>query len=90
MSILYYITNQKYIITVGARRLTNVFISIIGENRIIVTPATEISIWKSVGRAFLKNMGTALLFPTFIPLMVVQHNRTLYDIFCGTIVVESD
>jgi len=62
----------------------------IGENRIVVQPGTEINFWKSFSRAFLKNMGAALLFPTFLPLMIVQHNRTLYDILCGTVVVESN
>lgn len=63
---------------------------ILGENRILVQSAAEVTFWRSLGRAFLKNMGTALLFPTFLPLMVVQHNRTLYDILCGTVVVESE
>lgn len=62
----------------------------IGENRIVVQPGTQINFWKSLSRAFLKNMGAALLFPTFLPLMIVQHNRTLYDILCGTVVVQSD
>ena len=66
----------------------SLFKCVTGENRILVQPATEVTFWKSLGRAFLKNMGTALLFPTFLPLMVVQHNRTLYDILCGTVVVE--
>ena len=61
-----------------------------GENRIIVQPGTQINFWKSLSRAFLKNMGAALLFPTFLPLMIVQHNRTLYDILCGTVVVQND
>jgi hypothetical protein len=61
-----------------------------GENRVLVQPATKVTFWRSLGRAFLKNMGTAILFPTFLPLMVVQHNRTLYDILCGTVVVESE
>ncbi|XP_046635317.1 protein FAM8A1-like [Daphnia pulicaria] len=62
----------------------------VGENRVLVQPATKVTFWRSLGRAFLKNMGTAILFPTFLPLMVVQHNRTLYDILCGTVVVESE
>nr|CAH0102322.1 unnamed protein product [Daphnia galeata] len=62
----------------------------VGENRVLVQPATQVTFWRSLGRAFLKNMGTAILFPTFLPLMVVQHNRTLYDILCGTVVVESE
>ncbi|KAI9564904.1 hypothetical protein GHT06_008645 [Daphnia sinensis] len=62
----------------------------VGESRVLVQPATGVTFWRSLGRAFLKNMGTAILFPTFLPLMVVQHNRTLYDILCGTIVVETE
>ena len=54
----------------------------------MVVPATEISFWKALSRAFLKIMGTALLFPTYVPLMFVQQNRTLYDIMCNTIVIE--
>jgi len=62
----------------------------IGDDRVLVEQRVEITVWKAMLRAFLKNMGTALLFPTYMPLMFVQQNRTMYDIMCGTIVVECD
>ncbi|KAG7259246.1 hypothetical protein CRUP_035919 [Coryphaenoides rupestris] len=43
--------------------------------------------WSTV-RALNKNFSIAFLFPIFITLFFFQHNRTVYDIVSGTIVVQ--
>lgn len=42
----------------------------------------------STVRALNKNFSIAFLFPVFITLLFFQHNRTVYDIVAGTIVVQ--
>lgn len=42
---------------------------------------------RSTVRALNKNLSIAFLFPVFITLLFFQHNRTVYDIVAGTIVV---
>lgn len=43
---------------------------------------------RSTVRALNKNFSIAFLFPVFITLLFFQHNRTVYDIVAGTIVVQ--
>lgn len=45
-------------------------------------------ICSSTVRALNKNFSIAFLFPVFISLLFFQHNRTVYDIVAGTIVVQ--
>uniref|UniRef100_A0A9J8C7F0 Family with sequence similarity 8 member A1a n=2 Tax=Cyprinus carpio TaxID=7962 RepID=A0A9J8C7F0_CYPCA len=42
----------------------------------------------STVRALNKNFSIAFLFPIFIMLLFFQHNRTVYDVVAGTIVVQ--
>ncbi|MCJ8728319.1 hypothetical protein PDJAM_G00003050 [Pangasius djambal] len=57
-------------------------------NRVRVVPATNISLSASTIRALNKNFSIAFFFPAFITLLFFQHNRTVYDIVAGTIVVK--
>ncbi|KAK7899053.1 hypothetical protein WMY93_019906 [Mugilogobius chulae] len=57
-------------------------------NRVLVVPATNVSLSASAVRALNKNFSIAFLFPVFITLLFFQHNRTVYDIVAGTIVVQ--
>ncbi|XP_066539761.1 protein FAM8A1 [Hoplias malabaricus] len=57
-------------------------------NRVRVVPATNISLSVSAVRALNKNFSIAFFFPAFITLLFFQHNRTVYDIVAGTIVVK--
>lgn len=57
-------------------------------NRVLVVPATNVSFSASAVRALNKNFSIAFLFPVFITLLFFQHNRTVYDIVAGTIVVQ--
>lgn len=43
---------------------------------------------RSTVRALNKNFSIAFFFPAFITLLFFQHNRTVYDIVAGTIVVK--
>ncbi|KAL6489299.1 hypothetical protein MHYP_G00030400 [Metynnis hypsauchen] len=57
-------------------------------NRVRVVPATNVSLSASTVRALNKNFSIAFFFPAFITLLFFQHNRTVYDIVAGTIVVK--
>ncbi|XP_035386292.1 protein FAM8A1b isoform X2 [Electrophorus electricus] len=57
-------------------------------NRVRVVPATNVSLSASAVRALNKNFSIAFFFPAFITLLFFQHNRTVYDIVAGTIVVK--
>lgn len=46
------------------------------------------SLVRSTIRALSKNFSIAFLFPAFVTLLFFQHNRTVYDIVAGTIVVK--
>uniref|UniRef100_A0A671PCE0 Family with sequence similarity 8 member A1a n=1 Tax=Sinocyclocheilus anshuiensis TaxID=1608454 RepID=A0A671PCE0_9TELE len=56
-------------------------------NRVLVVPASSVSLSASTVRALNKNFSIAFLFPIFITLLFFQHNRTVYDVVAGTIVV---
>ena len=43
---------------------------------------------RSTIRALNKNFSIAFFFPAFITLLFFQHNRTVYDMVAGTIVVK--
>ncbi|XP_072303249.1 protein FAM8A1 isoform X2 [Eucyclogobius newberryi] len=62
--------------------------TIVRPNRVLVVPATDVSLSASAVRALNKNFSIAFLFPVFITLLFFQHNRTVYDIVAGTIVVQ--
>lgn len=57
-------------------------------NRVFVVPATNVSLSASTVRALNKNFSIAFFFPAFITLLFFQHNRTVYDMVAGTIVVK--
>lgn len=57
-------------------------------DRVLVVPATDVSFSASAVRALNKNFSIAFLFPVFITLLFFHHNRTVYDIVAGTIVVQ--
>lgn len=57
-------------------------------NRVLVVPASNVTLSASTVRALNKNFSIAFLFPVFITLLFFQHNRTVYDIVAGTIVVQ--
>ncbi|KAJ8290739.1 hypothetical protein GJAV_G00016900 [Gymnothorax javanicus] len=57
-------------------------------NRVLVVPATNVTLSASTVRALNKNFSIAFFFPAFITLLFFQHNRTVYDIVAGTIVVK--
>lgn len=48
----------------------------------------SVSPCRSTVRALNKNFSIAFFFPAFITLLFFQHNRTVYDMVAGTIVVK--
>ncbi|XP_074542227.1 protein FAM8A1 [Halichoeres trimaculatus] len=62
--------------------------TLVRPNRVLVVPASNVSLSASTVRALNKNFSIAFLFPVFITLLFFQHNRTVYDIVAGTIVVQ--
>ncbi|KAJ8004709.1 hypothetical protein DPEC_G00139120 [Dallia pectoralis] len=61
---------------------------LIQPNRVLVIPATNVALSASTVRALNKNFSIAFFFPAFITLLFFQHNRTVYDMVAGTIVVK--
>ncbi|TTQ07458.1 Protein FAM8A1 [Bagarius yarrelli] len=59
-------------------------------SRVRVVPASNVSLSASAIRALNKNFSIAFFFPAFITLLFFQHNRTVYDIVAGTIVVKTN
>lgn len=50
--------------------------------------AVSVPLYRSTVRALNKNFSIAFFFPAFITLLFFQHNRTVYDMVAGTIVVK--
>lgn len=72
----------------GLRVVTCDTSTMVRPNRVFVVPASNVSLSASTVRALNKNFSIAFLFPVFITLLFFQHNRTVYDIVAGTIVVQ--
>ncbi|XP_041823353.1 protein FAM8A1 [Melanotaenia boesemani] len=72
----------------GLRVVTCDTSTLVRPNRVLVVPASHVSLSASTVRALNKNFSIAFLFPVFITLLFFQHNRTVYDIVAGTIVVQ--
>ncbi|KAM6968252.1 protein FAM8A1-like [Aplochiton taeniatus] len=79
-------TPGKFII--GLRVVTCDSSVLVQHNRVLVVPATNVSLSASTVRALNKNFSIAFFFPAFITLLFFQHNRTVYDMVAGTIVVK--
>ncbi|KAM9386039.1 protein FAM8A1 [Pholidichthys leucotaenia] len=80
------VTPGKFLL--GLRVVTCDTSTLIRHNCVLVVPASKVSFSASVVRALNKNFSIAFLFPVFITLLFFQHNRTVYDIVAGTIVVQ--
>ncbi|XP_056332171.1 LOW QUALITY PROTEIN: protein FAM8A1 [Danio aesculapii] len=79
-------TPGKFLI--GLRVVTCDSSVLVQPNRVRVVPATNVTLSASTVRALNKNFSIAFFFPAFITLLFFQHNRTVYDIVAGTIVVK--
>lgn len=58
------------------------------DNRVLVFPATDLGLGRSLVRAVAKNIAITLLLPLCVTMFMYQHNRTLYDVLAGSVVVE--
>ncbi|KAF4088532.1 hypothetical protein AMELA_G00083830 [Ameiurus melas] len=79
-------TPGKFVL--GLRVVTCDTSVLVQPNRVRVVPATNVSLSASTIRALNKNFSIAFFFPAFVTLLFFQHNRTVYDIVAGTIVVK--
>uniref|UniRef100_A0A3B3D122 Family with sequence similarity 8 member A1b n=1 Tax=Oryzias melastigma TaxID=30732 RepID=A0A3B3D122_ORYME len=70
-------TPGKFLI--GLRVVTCDSSIMVQPNRVLVVPATNVSLSASTVRALNKNFSIAFFFPAFITLLFFQHNRTVYD-----------
>lgn len=59
-------------------------------NKVMLYPGKDLGLFIASGRAFIKNVVIALMFPFCFAMFLFQFNRTCYDIICNTIVVEYD
>lgn len=71
----------------GLRVVTCDSTVLVQPSRVLVVPGSNVSLAASIVRALNKNFSIAFLFPVFITLLFFQHNRTVYDVVAGTIVV---
>uniref|UniRef100_A0A672I5D9 Family with sequence similarity 8 member A1a n=1 Tax=Salarias fasciatus TaxID=181472 RepID=A0A672I5D9_SALFA len=64
--------------------------SVVQHNRVLVVPATDVSLSTFTGVicSLIRNLSIAFLIPVFITLFFFRHNRTAYDVVAGTIVVQ--
>uniref|UniRef100_A0A673M4F3 Family with sequence similarity 8 member A1a n=1 Tax=Sinocyclocheilus rhinocerous TaxID=307959 RepID=A0A673M4F3_9TELE len=72
----------------GLRVVTCDTTVLVQPNRVLVVPASSVSFSASTVLYLNKNFSIAFLFPIFITLLFFQHNRTVYDVVAGTIVVQ--
>uniref|UniRef100_A0A8C5FZR0 RDD domain-containing protein n=1 Tax=Gouania willdenowi TaxID=441366 RepID=A0A8C5FZR0_GOUWI len=72
----------------GLRVVTCDTCTLVRPNCVLVVPASNVSFSASAVRALTKNFSIAFLFPIFITLLFFQHNRTVFDLAAGTIVVQ--
>ncbi|KAF7661033.1 hypothetical protein LDENG_00269620 [Lucifuga dentata] len=61
----------------GLRVVTCDTSTLVRPNRVLVVPASNVSLSASTVRALNKNFSIAFLFPVFITLLFFQHNRTV-------------
>ncbi|XP_034016362.1 protein FAM8A1 [Thalassophryne amazonica] len=80
------VTPGKFLL--GLRVVTCDTSTLVQPSRVLVVPASNVSLSASTVRALSKNFSIAFLFPVFVTLLVFQHNRMVYDIVAGTIVVQ--
>ncbi|XP_014219830.1 protein FAM8A1 [Copidosoma floridanum] len=55
---------------------------------VLVVPGTDLGLLPALGRSLLKNLILAFFVPICFVLCFFKYNRTIYDIFCNSIVVE--
>uniref|UniRef100_A0A8C2WKE7 Family with sequence similarity 8 member A1a n=1 Tax=Cyclopterus lumpus TaxID=8103 RepID=A0A8C2WKE7_CYCLU len=72
----------------GLRVVTCDTSTLVRPNRVLVVPASKVSLSASALRALNKYFSFVFLLPVFITLLFFQHNRTGHDIVAGTIVVQ--
>lgn len=59
-----------------------------GGDQAVVYPASDLGLGRAFLRSVVKNFSLTFLFPICFTLFSFQHNRTVYDIIAGSIVVE--
>ncbi|KAB7493834.1 Protein FAM8A1 [Armadillidium nasatum] len=59
----------------------------LGDN-VIVYPSTDLGIYRAIVRSVVKNFSMTFLFPVCFALFSFPHNRTIYDMLAGSIVVQ--
>lgn len=60
------------------------------EGTVACFPATQLSVGRALMRSISKHLLCAFLFPVFYSFLTTEFNRTRYDLYASTIVVEYD
>ncbi|XP_031566931.1 protein FAM8A1-like [Actinia tenebrosa] len=58
--------------------------------KVRVVPGMNPGWWRASLRALVKNFSMTFLFPVFLTIFFFKHNRTIYDIISGTVVVDKE
>ncbi|XP_064108358.1 protein FAM8A1-like isoform X1 [Macrobrachium nipponense] len=73
---------------VGLRVVRCEWVAPTGAEQAVVYPASDLGLGRAILRSVVKNFSLTFLFPICFFLFSFQHNRTVYDIIAGSIVVE--
>lgn len=57
------------------------------EEKVRIHPGGHLGLWRACCRALVKNFSMTFLFPVFLTILFFPHNRTIYDIIAGSVVV---
>lgn len=73
---------------VGLRVVRCEWVAPTAADQALVYPATDLGLGRAIIRSMVKNFSLTFLFPICFMLFSFQHNRTVYDIIAGSVVVE--
>ncbi|XP_042228015.1 LOW QUALITY PROTEIN: protein FAM8A1-like [Homarus americanus] len=73
---------------VGLRVVRCEWVAPTGGDHALIFPATDLGFGRAIIRAVVKNFSLTFLFPICFTVFSFQHNRTVYDIVAGSVVVE--
>ncbi|XP_076456829.1 protein FAM8A1-like [Babylonia areolata] len=74
----------------GLRVVTCTDLQDLGNNRVLVAPASNIGWFSAFVRSAIKNFTIAFFFPACLTIFLFKHNRAAYDVLANTIVVETE
>ncbi|KAK7068231.1 RDD [Halocaridina rubra] len=75
---------------VGLRVIRCEWVAPTGGDQAVIYPASDLGLGRAILRSVVKNFSLTFLFPICFILFSFQHNRTVYDVIAGSVVVEEN